>query len=382
MFNIRRTTDEIKTIVEKLGYVFLSEHYEKSGAKVNIKDVDGYKYDCYLDNLITMHPPHFVFKNNPYSLENISLWLKLNNKNFELSENNKYENSEKKLNFICLKCKEEFDMAWLKVYSNQNCPFCRGLRIGTSNNLAHLRPGLIEEWSIKNNVFPTEVSEFSGINVLWICKKCGYEWCAKIQTRTGNKEGCPACCGKVVTDKNRFSILFPEIAKEWHSYKNGDLTPDMFSYASSKKIIWWKCLQCGNEWMTRISDRTSGSGCPECSSSKGNKKIKSILTKSNIDFMPEHKFDDCKNIYRLPFDFYLPKNNTAIEYDGEFHYNESIFRFKNKEKTQLRLRDVQKRDAIKTQYCKNNNINLIRIPYWDFNNIESILFEKLNILLT
>ena len=42
----------------------------------------------------------------------------------------------------------------------------------------------------------------------------------------------------------------------------------------------------------------------------------------------------------------------------------------------LNLHNIQKRDNIKTEYCKDNNITLIRIPYWDFNNIENILKEK------
>ena len=62
----------------------------------------------------------------------------------------------------------------------------------------------------------------------------------------------------------------------------------------------------------------------------------------------------------------------AIEYDGQQHYK-PIEKFgveKAFEKTKFR-------DVIKNNYCKDNNINLLRIPYWDYNNIEKILNDYL-----
>ena len=76
----------------------------------------------------------------------------------------------------------------------------------------------------------------------------------------------------------------------------------------------------------------------------------------------------------MPFDFYLPAYNLCIEFDGEQHFK-SIKHFGGEKRL-----SIQKiKDNIKTEYCKNNNIKLLRIPYYDFNNIEKIL-EK--ILLT
>ena len=75
----------------------------------------------------------------------------------------------------------------------------------------------------------------------------------------------------------------------------------------------------------------------------------------------------------LPFDFYLLDYNTCIEYDGSLHYETGY------SETQEDLEDRQKKDNIKTQYCKDHNIKLIRIPYWEFKNIENILKQKLNL---
>ena len=68
-----------------------------------------------------------------------------------------------------------------------------------------------------------------------------------------------------LTNKNRFSLLYPDIAKEWHPTKNGDLRPENFMRGSHKKV-WWKCSK-GHEWEAIISNRarkSKGTGCTSC----------------------------------------------------------------------------------------------------------------------
>ena len=91
------------------------------------------------------------------------------------------------------------------------------------------------------------------------------------------------------------------------------------------------------------------------------------MENNNINYIPQKRFKDCKDNKPLPFDFYLPILNICIEYDGEQH-------FKSKEHFggEQGFLTRQKHDQIKTDYCKNNNIPLLRISYKD--NIE----EKLN----
>lgn len=121
-----------------------------------------------------------------------------------------------------------------------------------------------------------------------------------------------------------------------------------------------------------------GQGCKICNESKGEKKIAEVLDKNNIKYTREYRFEDCKDKYTLPFDFYLGKiNNTEIiiEYDGIQHFKAQEHLGGEEE-----LVRVQKRDNIKNEYCKKNNINLIRIPYWEFKNIEKILLKNLNLV--
>lgn len=305
------------------------------------------------------------------SLEYIQEWLNENRPEFELCTDNIYEGNKKKLRFLHSTCREYFHMRWNDVVTGFGCPVCNGKQVGERNNLKYLYEEVIDEWDYKKNypLTPENVTYGSNKVVWWICRECKYEWKSTVKSRSrGN--GCPACAGKVVTNNNSLLALFPEIAREWHRTKNGTLTPDKVTYGS-KKNIWWECIDCGFEWSTTPNKRTyRRDGCPNCSSSRGEKRISQFLVSKNILFYQEYKIEDCKNILPLPFDFYLSDYNMLIEYDGEFHY-EDIF---NNPKE---LKEVKRRDKIKTKYCKDNNINLLRIPYLDFDNIEKILNQSL-----
>lgn len=128
----------------------------------------------------------------------------------------------------------------------------------------------------------------------------------------------------------------------------------------------FKCSICGNIWKAKIGHVLLGeSGCPHCRKSKGEQRVERYLKNNNIEYITQYTFEDCKDISYLPFDFYLPKYNVCIEYDGEQH-TRPAFGEKSFVKTILH-------DGMKNNYCKWNNINLIRIPHTDFNKIEIIL---------
>lgn len=111
-----------------------------------------------------------------------------------------------------------------------------------------------------------------------------------------------------------------------------------------------------------------GHGCTQCnSSSRGEDYIKNYLDNRGIKYQRNHIFKDCRNKKGLRFDFYLSELSIIVEYDGEHHFLE------NKYFGSGNLEYVRKNDEIKNQYCLDNNIKLVRIPYYEFKNIESIL---------
>lgn len=367
---IKRTRDEIEKIVNNLGYNLIDEYYSFKIKKVIIKDFLGYKYDVVLTNILRQSKIEKFHKHNPFTLENISLWIKLNNKKIELCKDNIYIGGHKKLRFHCFVCNDIFSATWTD-YSHyiNDCPICIGQQVGRKTSLNYLLPDLAKELSLENNFTGRDVTLYSNKLAIWVCRVCGYKWKAKICARSIGT-GCPACSGNSVSDKNRLSILFPELCLEWHLTKNGNMFPENVSYGSEKNI-WWKCLFCGHVWQSIIYNRTKGKGCPKCKESKGEKRISNFFDINNIFYIPQYTFEDCVGKKRLlPFDFYLPEYNILIEYDGTIH-------FLDKFNSPKEFEEMKKRDTIKTKYCKDNNIPVLRIPYWDFNNIETILQEYL-----
>lgn len=138
-------------------------------------------------------------------------------------------------------------------------------------------------------------------------------------------------------------------------------------YIDCRTNILHRCKIHDYYWKTRPNNILNGCGCPVCKESKGEKNIRKWLVDNNIVFVTQKVFADCKDKLSLPFDFYLPDYNSAIEYDGEQHY-EPIEFFGGQEAFKIRV----KHDNIKNEYCKNNGISLLRIPY--FKNVE----EELN----
>lgn len=147
------------------------------------------------------------------------------------------------------------------------------------------------------------------------------------------------------------------------------------------KEVAWNCkCDCGNDTVvigTNIkSGHTISCGCVV--RSKGEIKIAKYLKDNNVDFEEQKRFLDCKDKNTLPFDFYLPLLNVCIEFDGRQHIEPVDFGGNRENVALYNFKKIQQHDKIKNQYCKDNNINLLRIPHTEFDNIEKILLEKLS----
>jgi very-short-patch-repair endonuclease len=121
-----------------------------------------------------------------------------------------------------------------------------------------------------------------------------------------------------------------------------------------------KNLYCkeNGEFLQRPDHHLQKIGCPKCKLSHGEKQVDIYLREHNINFIPQKRFSDCKDKQPLPFDFYLPEVNICIEYDGPQHYG-----IWNNKKFNINFKTIKIHDEIKTNYCKQKGIRLIRIPY-------------------
>ena len=185
------------------------------------------------------------------------------------------------------------------------------------NSLAKMRPDVAAKWNYEKNggLTPEMFSTGSGEVVWWKCSNCGKEWKSSIgdMTREG-VYGCPECSklqkGKAyvrlcIKQRGSLAEKNPELAKEWHPTKNGDLTPADVTVGSNMRV-WWKCLECGHEWPAIVESRSlNHRGCPHCAGKFPQKGINDFKTKYP-DIAKE--WDYQKNYPIKPEDI-LPKSN-------------------------------------------------------------------------
>lgn len=183
------------------------------------------------------------------------------------------------------------------------------------------------------------------------CPKCRYIKSAKSKRRT----------------KEELVKLFMKIHGNKYIYSN------VKQHKNSNSQIEIICPNHG-VFSQPVHRHLSGHGCPGCNESHGEKKIRIWLEERKIDFKREMKFPNCINPntgYSLRFDFYLPKINTCIEFDGRQHHENTGFH----EDVSV----LQYRDKIKRTYCNQNKIGLIRITYLQ-NDWEDLLEKALTYL--
>lgn len=196
-------------------------------------------------------------------------------------------------------------------------------------------------------------------DILVVCKKHG-EFKIQASNHLHSKQGCWNC----FLDMHRLTKLSEERLNNLKRTHNNKYT--YLDISVVKGFIKIECPEHG-EFKQYLYFHEYGHGCSDCNSSKGEEKIKSYLEKKESKFFRNFKFDDCSNQKKLRFDFWLPDFNLVIEYDGEHHFKE------NKYFGEGNLDYMKKNDSIKNEYCHNNKINLLRIPYWKFKEIEDIL---------
>lgn len=134
-------------------------------------------------------------------------------------------------------------------------------------SLAELYPEIAKEWHPYRNgaLTPESCKAGSAYKIWWKCSKCGYEWKSSISKRTKSGHGCLNCSKQApLIGTNDMATLYPEIAKEWHPTKNGNIVPNNIRPKSNRKY-WWKCKKCGYEWQSSANNRIAHkSGCPAC----------------------------------------------------------------------------------------------------------------------
>ena len=252
----------------------------------------------------------------------------------------------------CRKCTKPNSKTDEEIYNEYNLKFqdlnlkdyklLNVYRIKRTDNKGH-RVRLTVEHLDCGNVY--DVDALSFINYKSRCQKCSFE---------ANR-----------VSKEEFLIRA----------KKAKVLP-LEEYVRTDVKILVKCINegCNHQWYATPNGILNLKGCPKCNASKGERKISYWLDMFNINYLhdkPYFKDLISDKGYQLRPDFILPDHKIWIEYDGEFHYKNIL--------EDGRYEYQKKNDIKKNEYAKKHNWKLIRIPYWEFDNIENILEKNITL---
>lgn len=265
------------------------------------------------------------------------------------------------------------------------CPYCHNFKVHPKDSFAQYdidilgKDFLDKYWSNKNTINPWNIKPHSDKKVWILCQEKDYhndEGGYEIRCDHFNKGVRCTYCGSngKIHPKDSFGALYPEKAKYWS--ENNDKSPfEVASHTHDKYNF--ICEKCGKEFernMMIISRSNVGIVCNNCNSSVLEKNTSKILDKYNVKYYREYIFNDLIGVgnNNLRFDFYLPDYNLLIECQGVQH-KEWQKTWMSKEEFKI----ILEHDKRKRNYCKNNNIKLLEIWYYEIDDIEEILEKEL-----
>ena len=274
----------------------------------------------------------------------------------------KYTGNKNKIEIKHNKCGH----AYMVIPSNfllqdSRCPECFGTHLKTTEEFKKEVYDLVED---EYEVLDEYVNSYTPINMKH--NKCEYVYPVRPSSFLRGSR-CPECFGTHLKTTEQFK-------KEVYE-KVGDEFEVLGKYINNKTPLEIKHSECGCTYLIRPNDFLRRYRCPKCSSRKGESAIIKILEKYNITYLHNKPYSGCKYKSLLRFDFLIFDNNNLkliCEFDGEQHFK-PVEIYKGEDG----FLETQVRDEIKNRYCSDNQIPLLRIPYWEFDNIDVILCREL-----
>ena len=360
--NMELVSKEYKNVDTDLEYI-CNNHKEIGVQRIKFRNILKGRYCpcCMLDDGLYVNKiPEFIVKRD---VENAGLIYK----------GTYTKNQHSYINFICNKHEEIGVQSEKYMHLRHGVGGCRYCNAGHEKSKIEFNSRITDIFNGMIEVVGEYKAAKKKIKVK--CKKHNYEW-EPLAYNLLSGFGCPLCGREIIGIKR--SVPREELSNRLKGLKNikviTEVTEDLRTYDNIK----CQCKKCNKIWEATIINLTKTykpTRCPYCNMSKGEERVCDFLDMMDINYEQQKRFYDCKDKNPLPFDFYLTDFNTLIEYDGEGHYF-PIFRNEDKEKAYKDYYKVGLHDDIKTAYCIDNNINLIRIPYWELDDLDYYLFKQ------
>lgn len=371
----KKDISQIKNQLEEWGYYIIDEsEYKNTHTKFSLIDKEGYKYYNSYDAIHTNQKCHSqlekVGKVNPYAMENLQLLIK-NSGSDTIVLDTKYVNTKHKINLICGNCHQPYQDTYDHIRS-KNYVFCQKCGIERRAETHRHDVEDVEKRLAKYNLKLLNPN-FQLITCLEVEDEDGYRSsCANLYYIENGR--------KFI--RNHKQNLYTPYNINLYLQKHGivtevaDLTPRHIEVAKDK--IGFVCSCCGNVFYSQfdVLKRSGRVLCYDCNATMSNLeyKVKTYLEENNIKYIQQKRFPKCKLKRSLPFDFYLIDYNYVIEVNGQQHYYENNEYF-HSERT---LQEQQEVDKYKKQFCIDNGIGYLELPFWLINNPPQTYKKKID----
>lgn len=245
----------------------------------------------------------------------------------------------------------------INAKGNKGCPHCQyRAKSYTTNEFYNMVESDTEgEYVVKQG------QEYinNRVKYMFIHTVCGTEFSNMSYSVRNNEVSCPTCFKNIPSPTKRSKEQFIDELKE----SVGETYVLVSDYTDALVNVDVLHTECNKTFSIRpYHILKEGRGCPSCSNniSSGELLIKEFLESLDISYEREFTFVDCVFKNKLRFDFKIETDNglAIIEYDGAQH-SKPIPYFGGEKEFEM----TQIRDKIKNDYCRDNNIPLLRIPY-------------------
>lgn len=362
------TLEESQKIFSQVGLTILENEAKGIDYKYKCIDKEGYLYNRSTHSIQaslrkrTTGFSHVFSTKNPYFYENMLHYIEkeVHTGTILLTPKEEIKNIDQHLVFRCGLCGKEYKSFWHTFMHNTDkiCNFCFNRKRSNGEvNTKHKDTNKFHLQAKKMNIVI-----LSGPNVRYHDK-------VLVQDKDGYKSIVMASSILRGSPFDKFAIKNPFAIDNLRvfAFNHGwDCVVYDQEYKGDKHPLKMMC-SCGNDFTVDCNHFIAGKyQCNECrvKQSAIAFAVENWLKENGYVYEKEKRFADCVNKKTLPFDFFLPDYNTCIEVDGIGHYRPIPFGG-NKEEAEQIFQDRKINDKIKTEYCKQNKINLIRVPFWE-----------------
>lgn len=279
-----------------------------------------------------------------------------------------YIKSNSRIKCECKDCGYKWEPFVRSLINGICCPKCRPKKIKYSTKTTE---DFINEYykkypDSKIKIIGEYINADTPINCK--CKTCECEWEAK-PSHLLQYSACANCAGNLRYTTETF------IKKLNQNYPYNNIIVKG-KYINAKKRIECECGTCHKIWYPKARDLLRGRNCPYCATLKTERTFGIFLDSLGISYKPQKKFNDCKNIKPLPFDYEINDERFTtflLEYQGEQHEHPVDFAGKGSEWAEKNLELRKINDKIKYDFCKNTNRPLEYIWYYENNKIQILI---------